>query len=56
MMIKILTYEQAKDIALDLKLPMCDCGCNRPSWRVMEFYWDIANAIKKLNESEKKDD
>jgi hypothetical protein len=23
---KILTYEQAKDIALDLKMPMCVCG------------------------------
>lgn len=47
---KLLTHEQAKDIALNLKLPMCDCGCDRPHWRVMEFYWDIANAIKKLNE------
>lgn len=55
-MIKILTHEQAKEIALNLKMPMCDCGCNRPHWRVMEFYWDIARAIQKLNEPEKIDD
>ena len=49
-MIKILTHDQAKEIALNLKMPMCDCGCNRPTRQVMQFYCDIADAIKALNE------
>ena len=49
-MIKSLTHEQAKAIALKNNMPICLCGCKSPTRQVMEFYWDIANAIKKLNE------
>lgn len=49
-MIKSLTHEQAKAIALKNNMPICLCGCKSPTRQVMQFYHDIANAIKKLNE------
>lgn len=53
-MIKLLTHEQVKALALNNTMPICLCGCKSPTRQVMQFYWDIANAIKELNE-EKKD-
>ena len=49
-MIKFLSHEQFKTIALNNNMPICLCGCKSPTRQVMEFYWDIANAIKRLNE------
>jgi hypothetical protein len=54
-MIKILSHEQARAIALKNNMPICKCGCESPTRQVMQFYWDIANVIKALNESEKSD-
>lgn len=49
-MIKLLTLEQVNAIALKNDMPICKCGCESPTRQVMHFYWDIANAIKELNE------
>ena len=54
-MIKSLTHEQAKAIALKHNMPICLCGCRSPTRQVMEFYRDIADAIIALNGTEKND-
>lgn len=53
-MIKSLTHEQAKAIALKNNMPICLCGCKSPTRQVMQFYHDIVKAIVESNE-EKKD-
>ena len=49
-MIKLLSHEQFKAIALKNNMPICLCGCKSPTRQVFQFYCDIADAIKKLNE------
>ena len=49
-MIEMLSHEQFKTIALNNNMPTCLCGCKGPTRQVMQFYCDIADAIKALNE------
>lgn len=49
-MIKLLTHEQAKALALKNNMPICLCGCKSPTRQVMQFYHDIVKAIVESNE------